>query len=162
MTDVLAARISQPDLVDLPDWRVAAILNAPDPAFGLVTVPVPVADARQVLMSSLTPDLSTTAWVAILLVADDGANTARKAALAIREAIREATVINMTDPMEAGMVMATLSALINTTIITEETRDRLLALSQKEQSWAQANGITVTEDSIFTARGRPRFIGAEG
>ena len=159
MTNVLAARVAQPDLVDLPDWQVAAILNAPDPAFGLVTVPVPVADARQVLMSSLTPDLSTTAWVAILLVSDDGANTARKAAIAIREAILRATVINMNDPMEAGMVMATLSALIDSNIITEETRDRLLALSQKEQSWAQANGITVTEDSIFNARGRPRVVG---
>jgi hypothetical protein len=78
MTDVLAARVAQPDMQGLPEWRVAELLNAPDAAFDRVTVQVPVADARQVLMASLTPDFTTNAWVAILLTADDAANAARK------------------------------------------------------------------------------------
>ena len=154
MTDVLAARVAQPDMQGLPEWRVAELLNAPDAAFDRVTVQVPVADARQVLMASLTPDFTTNAWVAILLTADDAANAARKPALAIREAVRAANVINMADPMEAAMVMATLQALITAEVITEQTRDALIALSQKKQSWADANGVEVTAQTVSLARGR--------
>ena len=154
MTDVLAARVAQPDMQGLPEWRVAEILNAPDPAFDRVAVPVPVANARQVLMASLTPDATTNAWVAILLTADDVANLARKPALAIREAIRAANVINMADPMEAAMVMATLQALMTAEVITEQTRDALLALSEREQSWAEVNGVEVTARTVSLARGR--------
>ena len=154
MTDVLAARVAQPDMQGLPEWRVAELLNAPDAAFDRVTVQVPVPDARQVLMTSRTPDFKTNAWVAILLTAEDAANAARKDALAIREAMKEANVINMADPMEAAMVMATLQALITAEVITEQTRDALIALSQKKQSWADANGVEVTAQTVSLARGR--------
>jgi hypothetical protein len=154
MSDVLAARVAQPDMQGMPEWQVAEILNAPDAAFDRVAVPVPVADARQVLMASLTPDSTTNAWVAILLTADDVANPARKPALAIREAIRAANVINMADPMEAAMVMATLNALIAAEVITEGTRDKLIALSQRQQSWAEANGVEVTPRTVSLTRGR--------
>lgn len=154
MSDVLAARVAQADMQGLPEWRVAEILNAADPGFDPVTVPVPVGDARQVLMASLTPDFTATAWVSILLTADDVASPARKAALAIREAIRTANVIDMTNPMEAAMVMATLNALIVAQVITEETRDKLIALSQRQQSWAEAHGVEVTPRTVSLARGR--------
>lgn len=154
MTDVLAARVAQPDMQGLPEWRVAELLNAPDASFPTVPVAVAVADAREVLMSTLTPDNSATAWVAILLAADDVASPVRKPALAIREAIRATNVINMVDPVQAMMVQATLEALVSHEIITEDTRDALLALGQKKQSWADANGVEVSPRSVSLARGR--------
>jgi hypothetical protein len=60
----------------------------------------------------------------------------------------------MADPMEAAMVMATLQALITAEVITEQTRDALIALSQKKQSWADANGVEVTAQTVSLARGR--------
>jgi len=52
------------------------------------------------------------------------------------------------------MVMATLQALITAEVITEQTRDALIALSQKKQSWADANGVEVTAQTVSLARGR--------
>ncbi len=154
MTDVLVARVAQPDMQGLPEWRVAELLNAPDAAFDRVTVQVPVADARKIMMTSRTPDRSTNAWVAILLAAEDVSSEARKPALAMLWAMREANVIDMTDPMEAAMVTATLQALITAEVITEQTRAALIALSQRQQSWAEANGVEVTAQTVSLARGR--------
>jgi hypothetical protein len=39
-------------------------------------------------------------------------------------------------------------------VITEQTRDALLALSEREQSWAEVNGVEVTARTVSLARGR--------
>lgn len=148
----LAERVAQPDMAGLPEWQVTNLLTAPDQTLPLVSIAVSVADARQLLMASLTPDQTTNAWVAILLVADDVSSPARKPALAIREAIRAASVINMRNPMEAMMVNATLTALVQAAVITAETRDALLALSQRRPSWAEHHQIEVTPRSVSLAR----------
>ena len=153
MSGLLAARIAQPDMHGLLEWQVADALNAPDPTLPKVTAPVLVVDARQILMRSLAPDFTTTAWVAILLAAEDVSSPARKAALAVREAIKEATVIDMVNPIESAMVTAALDALVAAAIIDAQTRDALLSLSEKEQSWAEANGVEVTARAVGLARG---------
>jgi len=161
MSDVLAARISEPDLVDLPDWRVAQILNALDPALGAFTGAIVVADARQILMTSLTPDNKLQVWAALQRTAHNFSHPLNGVAIAAVGVIDKLTVVDMADPKTGAMVTGMLEHLVAGELLAAETRDTILALAQKEQSWAEAHGVTVTEDIIFTARGRPRVVGGE-
>lgn len=161
MSDVLAARIAQPDLVDLPDWRVSQILNAPDPALGTVTGAIAVVDARQILMTSLTPDNTLQVWAALDRVSKDFSHPLNGVAIAAVGVVEKLTTVDMADPKTGAMVTGMLAVLVEHALMASETRDAILALAEKEQSWAEANNITVTEDTIFIARGRPRVVGGE-
>lgn len=148
MTDVLAARIAQPDLVGLPEWRVAEILNAPDAFLPTVKGQVATNDAQELL-------LTTGEWSAIVIAAD---NTGippqlRALAIAMRDTIRQSDVIRMEVPQIYGAVATALGGLVAAEFISAETRDALLAMAENQQSWAEANGIEVTARSVGLARG---------
>lgn len=153
MSDVLAARVAQPDMQGLPEWQVAEILNAPDPTLPKVNDVVSVNDARELLMSSLTPDATRTVWVAVLLTAEDRAHPVRAMALTLQETILRASVINFAEPKTNMMVVAVLNALVDASIMTAETKNALLALGERQQSWSEANKIEVTARSVGLARG---------
>lgn len=151
--NALQIRLAQPDVAGLPDWRAAEILNAPDPTLPKVKAVVAVNDAREILMNSLTPDMTRTVWVAVLLAAEDHASPVRAMALTLQEAILRASVINFAEPKTSMMVAAVLNALVEANIMTADTRSALLALGERLQSWSEANKTEVTARSVGLARG---------
>lgn len=159
MSNLLAERIAQDDLKDLPDWQVAQILNAADATLGTVTGTITVADARQILMTSMTQDNTLQVWAALDRVSKDFSHPLNGVAIAAVGVVEKLTAVDMADPKTGAMVTGMLAALVEYQLMASETRDAILALAEKEQSWAEANNITVTEDTIFIARGRPRVVG---
>ena len=153
MSDLLAQRIAQPDLVGLPEWQVAEILNAPDQTLPTVKGSVSTKDAQELL-------IMTGEWSAIVIAAESGAilSQVRALAIALRDTIRQSGTIRMEVPQIYGAVAGSLSGLVAAQLISEGTRDALLVLAEKPQSWAEANGLKVTEDIIFTTRGRAKIV----
>lgn len=148
MTGVLAARIAQPDLANLPEWRVAEILNAPDVFFPTVKGQVARNDAQELF-------LTTGEWSAIVIAADnvDTPHQLRRFAIMMRDIIRQSDTIRMEVPEIYSAVATALGGLVEGELISPMTRNALLAMAEKQQSWAQANGVQVTARSVGLARG---------
>lgn len=144
----LAERVWQPDMVGLPDWRVAELLNAPDASLPKIRQPVATKDAQQIL-------LSTGQWAAILLSAENPETPMllRSACINLRDTIRQSSMINIDDDQIRAATDAVLIGMVGAGLITENVRIMLLALSERQQSWAEANGIEVTARSVGLARG---------
>lgn len=144
----LVDRISQPDLVDLPEWQVAEILNTPDPALPKVRRAVNKRDAQEILLASGE-------WAAVSLAADNPAAPAqlRAACINLRDTIRMTETIAMNNPAIYASVDQVLTGLVAAEFLSAGTREALLALAERSQSWAEANGVTVTARSVGLARG---------
>lgn len=148
ITDVLAARIAQPDLAGLPEWQVAQVLNAPDLALPTVRADVPTVYVQQVLLASGE-------WAGIVLAADNPSApiAVRSLAILMRDTVRQSTVINTAAPAIYASITAALDGLVDAALLTASTRDALLALAERPQSWAMANGVEVTARTVGLARG---------
>jgi hypothetical protein len=148
MTDVLAARVAQPDLASLPEWRVAEILNAPDASLPMVRRSVNKRDAQEILLAS-------SEWARVYKVAENTAAPAqlRDACINLRDTIRLSETIAMNNPAIYAAVDAVLSGLVAAQFLTSQTRVALLALADQPQSWAEANNVEVTARSVGLARG---------
>jgi hypothetical protein len=157
----LATRLAEQDLASLSDAAAAAALNAPNAANGTKKRDVPVTDARGLL-------LATGEWGAIVLLARSTPNPPTLPVEAVVAAIVAEAALN---PSETGVIEATNSAklaavelmlegLVLAGVVTDATRDALLALADVPRSWAEANGYPngVTFDDVFAARGRPRLV----
>lgn len=170
MSDVLAARIAQPDLVGLPDWEVAAKLNAPDPAFGLMPVPFScrsiaepaVISGELELLDIVRKQREIPADVSPTGQAQPLPTSGLMAVGTLVRAVETDLQVNPLMPGAMERVVVLLNAIEDMGLLSAQTKAAILAPTMRPKSWAQAHGITVTEDSVFTARGRPRFIGSEG
>jgi hypothetical protein len=148
MSGTLAARIAQPDLAGLPEWKVAEILNAPDDSLPKVRRSVNKRDAQEILLASGE-------WAQVYMVAENTAAPAqlRGACINLRDTIRLTETIAMDNPAIYAAVDAVLSGLVAAQFLTAQTRGALLALADQPQSWAEANNIEVTARSVGLARG---------
>jgi hypothetical protein len=148
MAETLAARIAQPDLASLPEWRVAEILNAPDPAFPMVRRSVNKRDAQEILLASGE-------WAQVYMVAENTAAPAelRGACINLRDTIRLTETIAMDNPAIYAAVDAVLSGLVAAQFLTAQTRAALLALADRPQSWAEYNQSEVTPREVSLIRG---------
>ena len=144
----LAARLAQPDMAGLTDAQASAVLTAPDAALATRRVDVATGDAREVL-------LSTGEWVAVVLTADNVEAPAqvRGACIVLRDTITETGTIRSSVPAIYGATAALLGALVAAGVLTAGTRDALLALADRPQSWAEANGVSVDARAVGLARG---------
>ena len=81
-------------------------------------------DAQEIL-------LSTGEWAAIVMAADNDALPPEQRGLCInvRDTVRQSLVIRMDDPVIAARTEAALGALMGAGLLSEATRDALLALA---------------------------------
>ena len=81
-------------------------------------------DAQEILLSSGE-------WAAIVMAADDTSLPAdqRGLCITVRDTVRQSLVIRMDDPVIAARTEAALAALVGAGLLSEATRDALLALA---------------------------------
>lgn len=147
MTDepisALALRLTWPDVVDLPDWAAADVLNQPDEQ-----QPVVVTWARtEVGVGTILDVLGPSAGANLLDVLKNASDPVLRWGMHILER-------GMLD-ISLGSTQVQLQALTQAGVLTEDQRTVLLALSRQERhpSWAEANGINVNARAVGLARG---------
>jgi len=135
-------------LADLPEWRVAEILNAPDPAFEeILSIEHTNADTTKI-METLGFEAGGTFLTAL-----------RDSNLEHLKLIYAAMVPAAHGGLNVGHpeLRAVISALTQgeTPLLTPEQAGSLLALAERRRhpSWAEVNGVEVTARSVGLARG---------
>jgi hypothetical protein len=85
---------------------------------------IAVKDVQEILMS-------TGEWAAIVMAADNAVlpPELRGLCINVRDTVRQASVIRMDDPVIAARTEAALGALVAAALLSEATRDALLALA---------------------------------
>lgn len=133
---------------EIEDAQIVTELNAPDPALPLKRVDVATADARELLMA-------TGEWSAVVLTADaaDVPVQVRGAAITLRDTVELTSLIRATMPAIYAATDTLLSGLVAAGALTTGTKDALMALADRQQSWAEMNGIEVTARTVALARG---------
>jgi len=131
----------------VPDAEIVAVLNAPDPALPHRRVDIATADVRELL-------LGLGGWAAVVLAAE-GAEPAqvRAAAIVLRDTIQDTTLIRATEPYIYNAAADILQKMVLAGVLTTATRDAIIALADRPQSWAEANGVEVTARSVALVRG---------
>jgi hypothetical protein len=147
---LLSDRLLEPDVVNLGEAEAAAVLNAPDPDLPLKRVDVATADAREVL-------LSTGQWAGVVLAAENETlpDALRGACIILRDTIMGTATIRATDPAIHDATDALLAGLVAAGVLTAGTKGLLMALADRPQSWAEANGFSngVSIRDVGIARG---------
>ena len=136
----LAERLSQPDVADLPDWAAAEALNAPDATLPKTRAPVNIG----VVVNQLR---QIGVWYAIRAAAADGVLPAI-AAVDLHQDPRTTAI-----EFDLPIVVQMLAGLVQAGLLTQEQVDALSTLADREQSWAQANGVAVDARAVGLARG---------
>ena len=142
----IAAKVAQ--FAGMAVSAVAAALNAPDPTLTKKRVDVATSEAREIL-------LSTGEWGAVVLAAENTAapQQVRGACIVLRDTIAETSLIRASVPAIYNAT-ATLLGGLTPGVLTEGTRDALMALADVPQSWAEQQGVgTVEIRDIGIARG---------
>ena len=141
----LAAKVSAPPLTDLPDWRVAEVLNAPDPSLP------PVVTLEQTLFGP--------AGIMVILGPERGAAvlTAIEAAAAVDPVMRWVLYILKNGGIDTGHVFIRdgLDGLAAASVMTPAEAETLKATAERRRfpSWAEHNNVEVTARTVGLARG---------
>jgi sterol desaturase/sphingolipid hydroxylase (fatty acid hydroxylase superfamily) len=145
----LQTRLQQSDLVGLPDWRAAEILNAKDTSLAWVEQPIQVRDVLYHLM----------AWGVyghLQFLAKRGEGQAAELAIKVLANIEPATApfptMDITTPEILAIFNAMGASLIQAGILTQAQFDFLWNLRMVPQSWAEVNGVEVTATTVGEAR----------
>lgn len=152
--DLLAQRLSLPDMQALPDWHAAEALNVPDVAHGTRRQTVPTATARGLLLASGE-------WGAIKLLSrqavapTDPAAPAVVLAITTIDTLELTTILEATNPAFWGAMQAMVAGLEQAKLVSARTAAALLALADAPMSWADAHGFPagVTARDVSLARG---------
>jgi hypothetical protein len=142
----IAAKVAQ--FAGMAESAVADALNAPDESLPKKRVDVATSEAREIL-------LSTGEWGAVVLAAENTAapQQVRGACIVLRDTIAETSLIRASVPAIYNAT-ATLLGGLTPGVLTEGTRDALMALADVNQSWAEQQGVgAVTIRDIGIARG---------
>ena len=143
----IAAKVAQ--FSGIAEADVAAALNALDPSLPTMRSDVATNDAREIL-------LSTGEWGAVILAAENTAvpEQVRGACIVLRDAITQTTAIRISVPAIYSATVNLLNGLVSAEILTDDTRNALMALAEVNQSWAEMEGVgVVTVRDIGIARG---------
>jgi hypothetical protein len=140
MTQTLQERLQEPDVVSLPDWEAADILNQPDTTQAIIVSWAETNAGPGTVLDTLGPV--------------DGA--------AALEASTDPVIRWGMDILKSGKLdiakQSTRNVLEQMTLqgaITPLQRDELFALSKRERypSWAEANNTVVNARTVGLARG---------
>jgi hypothetical protein len=162
MTDVLAARVAQPDMQGLPEWRVAELLNAEDAQFGEMPV-------RFSCRSIAEPAVLSGELALLRLVFREGRIPADVSPTGVALPIPTqglmaiGTLLDAVDrdlrvdpavPGTVSGVASMLNAIETMGLLSAQTKTVILAQTTRMKSWAAANGVEVTPAAVSQARGR--------
>ena len=143
--NLLAERIAQPDVADLPDWRVAEVLNAPDPTAPEIVERVPILCGFSTVLELLGPEDG--AVFLDELVAMSATNTAIKWALRVLES----------DKLDVSQnnVRMSIDWLASQGKITTAQAEAFKGLGERRRhpSWAEIHKIRVDAREVGLARG---------
>lgn len=142
---LLADRLQQDDVRDLPDWAAANVLNAPD-----LSLPI-IIEYRERLFGIGT-------ILSVLGVERGSAFLEALETLAAQEpAIKWAMVLLKGVGIDAGnpVVRTQIDGLVTSGLISVPEAAALKALGEERRypSWAEANGVEVTARTVGLARG---------
>ena len=143
----IATKVAQ--FSGIAEVDVATALNAPDPSLPTKRSNVATNDAREIL-------LSTGEWGAVILAAENTTvpEQVRGACIVLRDAITQTTAIRISVPAIYFATVNLLNGLVSAEILTDDTRNALMALADVNQSWAEMEGVgEVTTRDIGIARG---------
>jgi CBS domain-containing protein len=143
----IAAKVAQ--FAGVAEAEVAAALNATDSNLPTKRSDVATYDAREIL-------LSTGEWGAVVLASENAAvpEQVRGACIVLRDAIKQTSTIRISIPAIYSATANLLGALVSAGILTDATRNALMALADVAQSWAEMEGVgVVTIRDIGIARG---------
>jgi len=145
--DTLKTRIEQPDLIDLPDWQVANILNSPD-----TSLPV-IVEYRKTSIGY--------GGVLELLGANEGAAFLNSLELlgqnipSIKWAMRiiDRGALDISSSMTRAQLQAAIGPPLN--LLTQSQVDAIISVSKRERhpSWAEYHQIEVTARTVGLVRG---------
>lgn len=141
----LSERVQQPDLAALPDWRVAEILNAPDPTLPEVVELRSAFAGPGTIMQAIGPD----AGAQLLDALESMSVTVPRVRWAMH--IIKGRGLDMSDPM----TRAQIDALVAAEILTASNGQQMKAIGEARRypSWAEHHGVAVTARTVGLARG---------
>jgi hypothetical protein len=144
----LAQKVAEAQFEGLTESEVVDLLNALDTALPTRRADVPTSDAKEIL-------LSTGEWGAIVLTAENisAPDQVRGACIVLRDTIIETTLIRSSSTSIYNATNTLLAALVGVGILSTGTKNTLMALADRPQSWAEANEIEVTARTVGLARG---------
>jgi hypothetical protein len=143
----IAAKVAE--FAGIAEVYVAAALNAPDSNLPARRNDVATYGAREIL-------LSTGEWGAVIMTAENTVvpQNVRGACIVLRDAIIQTTTIRVTMPQVYSATANLLGGLVAAGVLTDGTRNALMALADVAQSWAEMEGVgVVTIRDIGIARG---------
>lgn len=155
---VLSQRLQQSDMTGLSVAEAVAVLNAPDPLLPPVRVPFSCPEVAE--PAALSGELAI-----LRIVAERGeipadlapGGTATKlstTALAVIRTMLDAVDRNLTvDPrIDQGQVAAMFNSVQAMGLLSPATMSSILSKTFRSPSWAEANGVTVTAETVGLAR----------
>ena len=159
----LAQKVAEPQFAGLSQGEVAAILNTPDPALGLVpmtfncrTVAKPAALSGELGMLKVVAELNAIpADISPTGQAIPISSVGMAAIETLLDAIERELEVDATEPGEMFKVAAMLDAIQALGLLSAATKAEILAGTVQQQSWAQANEFPngVTSRDVGLAQG---------
>jgi len=145
MSQSLAERLAEPDMVNLPDWQAADALNKPDNTLPVVVSWQTTTIGPGTLMATLGP-----ADAAVLLNSIEAAG-ATDPVMKWGLRVIEMGVFDVAQQASRDQ----LEAMVTAGAITTAQRNSLFSLSKRERhpSWAEYNGAHVDARAVGIARG---------
>ena len=145
--NILKDRVEQSDLINLPDWQVAEILNRPDSTLDPITEWRKTSIGYGAILEVLGPN----AGAAFLDALETLAETLPQIKWALR--IIDRGVLDLSSATARAQVQAAISPPLN--LLTQAQVDALFSLSRRERypSWAEYHQIEVTARTVGLARG---------
>lgn len=141
----LATKVAAPPLTDLPDWRVAEVLNTPDPSLPPVVTLEQTLFGPAGIMAILGPERGATVLSSI------------ETAAASDPVMYWVLYILKNGGVDTGHVFIRdgLDNLAAASVMTVAEAETLKATAERRRfpSWAEHNGVEVTARSVGLARG---------
>lgn len=141
----LLERISQPDLVDKPDWEVAEILNRPDESLPAIVYPNPTEAGIGTIMT--------------IFGIDEGARILEDLSILATTNISVKWILRVIEggkiDFSTQIVQDQIAALVSLGVISSEQAQAAIAYGQSTRypSWSEHYGISVDARAVGLARG---------
>jgi hypothetical protein len=154
----LSERLQQSDMTGLNDAQVVAALNTPDPTLPAVRVPFSCPEIA--IPAALSGELATLRIVAARgqipadLTPNNTAIPLSTQAIAVILTMLDAVDRNqqVSPEMDAGQVAAMFDNVEAMGLLSPATKTAILSQTFRSPSWAEAQGVKVTLESVGLAR----------
>lgn len=144
---LLQQKVTEPDLIDLPDWQVAEILNQPDTSLPAITQ----WNTTRIGFGEVMHILGAEGGAAFLNSLEQIGQNYAPIKWAMR--ILERGVFDISNETARQQIMASTQPPLN--LLTPQQADDILSISRnlRHPSWAEYHNIEVTARTVGLARG---------